>query len=129
MRSAVLGLSPLSGETRTFASVTNQPRQPGLVSLSLVEYSSLAHCTILRLLARYLNVLPDRSDIPAPMYGRFDDGQYSAVAGNSGGLRVGPSVLPGFVNFHAHDLELLSGSFSAVSEDQDIEYETDDQQQ
>ncbi|KAF9075465.1 hypothetical protein BDP27DRAFT_1034758 [Rhodocollybia butyracea] len=79
--------------------------------------------------ARHPNVLPDRSDIPPPNNGRFDDGQYAAIAGNSGSIRVSPNVLSDFRNVHAHHLDLLPGSFCAVSEDQDIEYDVDDQQQ
>jgi hypothetical protein len=72
-----------------------------------------------------MNVLPNRDSFPCSSGGRYDDGQYSAVAGNRNNVpgSGGPSVLREFRQFDGHDLKFLPGSFSAVSEDQIVEYD------
>ena len=69
-----------------------------------------------------MNVLPNSKgrSFPRPIDGRFDDGQYSAVAGNMKG--GDPSVLRDFQHFEVKNAKFLPGSFSAVGVDQMVMY-------
>ncbi|KIK50852.1 hypothetical protein GYMLUDRAFT_266049 [Collybiopsis luxurians FD-317 M1] len=59
------------------------------------------------------NVLPNvtGNSIPKPMDGHYANGQYSA-----------PSILRSFRDFNSENTELRAGAFSAVAEDQIIDY-------
>lgn len=61
---------------------------------------------------------------PKPTANCFDDGQHSAVAGNPLAMQD-PSVLPQFRHFYGNKLDIQPGAFSAVSQNQTIEYHGD----
>ncbi|KAF5356637.1 hypothetical protein D9757_009396 [Collybiopsis confluens] len=71
-----------------------------------------------------LDVLPNRDgeNIPRPVNGWYGIGQHSAVAGSSTGTSA-PTVLENFQEFNGDDMEIFPGAFSAVAEDQLVEYD------
>ncbi|KAJ4499821.1 hypothetical protein C8R41DRAFT_863795 [Lentinula lateritia] len=73
-----------------------------------------------------MDVLPNLNggSFPKPTANCFDDGQHSAIAGNPLTMQD-PSVLPQFRHFYGNKLDIQPGAFSAVSQNQTIEYHGD----